>query len=216
MTALEPSNISRWSFLGSQRSFLPSQASTEELRAIGAGYRSGKTTILCRAGVLLSHFVPDNLGFLGRASGKDMENTLYETFFNQVCPPSLILDAKKLGQTGRMVTLRSTDPRRPSRIYMDYIIDREAGKAHFAGGDWGWFGVSQAEEITRDDFNKLLGRLSRRVPRNYALLEFNLSGHNWIYDEFFAGGDCTFDLSDSKTLYKVVRKGNHIGVVARS
>ena len=145
-----------------------------------------------------------------------MENTLYETFFNEVCPSSYILDQKKIGQTGRMVVLRSTDPRRPSRLYMDYITDREAGRSHFAGGNWGFFGVSQAEEITRDDFNKLLGRLSRKVPRNYALLECNLQGHNWIYEEFYSGGNYTFDLNDPKTMYKVVRKANRVGVAARS
>src|SRR3990167_458471 len=162
-----------WSFLGSQRAFLPSAQSYEKFRIIAEGFRSGKTTALCRAGILLSHTVPDNLGFLGRASGKDMETTLYETFFNEVCPPSLILDIKKVGQTGRNVIIKSTDPRKPSRIYMDYIIDRSTGKSHVAGMNLGWFGVSQAEEIGRDDFHKLVGRLSRDVPRTFGILEAN-------------------------------------------
>ena len=101
MSAADTSNIARWSFLGSQLAFLPTKSSTEELRCLSAGWRAGKSVALCRAALLLSHRIPDNFGFLGRASGKDMENTLYETFFNEVCPSSYILDQKKIGQTPR-------------------------------------------------------------------------------------------------------------------
>ena len=204
--------------LPSQRAYLPSKDSFEKHRCLMAGFRAGKSRVLCTAGILLSHFCPNNFGFLGRASGKDLKQTLIQTFFDEVCPPALIVGKpKSIGQSGLEVTLRSIDPARPSKIYFDYIIDRQEGKFHLAGGNWGWFGISQVEEIQRADYMKLVGRLSRAVPRTFALSEGNQLGHNWTFDDFFASGNYNFNPSlEPNIFYRAIRGENKLGVVVRS
>lgn len=161
-----------------------------------AGYRAGKTRVGCLTGVLLSYLVPGNLGFIGRASAKDIPLTTLKTFY-EVCPEEMIVGKpKRQGQTGLVFTLRTKDPNQFSEVYFDYIIDRQTGKSHLAGGDWGWFFVDQVEEIGRADWAKLTGRLSRtrfdpelkkRVAiKPHALGAGNQAGHDWIWEDFFA------------------------------
>ena len=79
--------------LKSQREWL---FSGEQERMLMGGWRAGKTRIGCTAGLLLSNLIPDNLGFIGRASGKDLHSTTIQTFFDEVCPPELIVDRKSV------------------------------------------------------------------------------------------------------------------------
>lgn len=192
------------------------------------GWRAGKTRILCTAGMLLSYLVPDNFGFIGRASGKDLHSTTIPTFFDEVCPSDMIVGRpKKVGQSGLEVVLRSRYPGRTSKIYFDYIIDRQTGKSHLAGGNWGWFGVDQLEEIQRANWHKLMGRLSRtffdpltnsrRPIKTHALGVGNQMGHDWIFEDFFEGGDYVFDITrEPKRFYKSVKKAHRLGVIVRS
>ena len=41
-------------------------------RAYGGGYANGKTSSGCGLAVILSHFIPDNRGFIGRFDGKEL------------------------------------------------------------------------------------------------------------------------------------------------
>lgn len=205
------------SLLGSQKEWL---YAPEHERVLMGGWRAGKTFTLCTAGLLLSHHIPDNLGFLGRASGKDLHTTTVKTFFDDVCPSDLIVGKpKRIGQSGLLVTILCDQTKFPgatSQIYLDYILDRQSGKSHLAGGNWGWFGVDQIEEITRADWVKLKGRLSRtmidpathrRVPiKTHALGVGNQMGHDWIFEDFYEGGDYVFDMKNQpKTFWKAVR-----------
>lgn len=179
---------------------LPSQKfwllAPERERIIMAGYRAGKTRIGCTAGILLSYLVPGNFGFIGRASGKDLTTTTLKTFY-EVCPEEMIVGKpKRIGQSGLLFSLHTKEPGRISEVYFDYIIDKQSGKSHLAGGDWGWFFVDQVEEIARADWAKMIGRLSRttydtvqkkRVPiKTHALGAGNQIGHDWIWEDFFA------------------------------
>ena len=211
---------------------LPSQRlwlySPEFERVDMGGWRAGKTRVLCTAGVLLSYLIPDNLGFIGRASAKDLGSTTIKTFFDEVCPPGLIVGKpKRVGQSGLEATLRTRYPNRYSKVYFDYIIDKQSGKSHLAGGNWGWFGVDQMEEIQRGDWHKLMGRLSRtfidpkdniRKPiRTHALGVGNQQGHDWIFEDFFEGGDYVFDpIKEPKKFFKTVSRNRRLGVIVRS
>ena len=189
--------------LGSQKAWLYGQ---EQERVHMAGWRAGKSFEGCLAGLLLSHYVPDNYGFIGRASGKDLHSTTQKTFFDEVCPSDLIVGKpKKIGQSGLEVVIRCDQRQFPgatSKIYFDYIIDRSQGKSHLAGGNWGWFLVDQLEEIQRADWMKLKGRLSRtvrgengrRIPmKTHALGVGNQQGHDWIFEDFYESGDYILD-----------------------
>lgn len=205
------------SLLGSQKAWL---YGTEHERMLDGGWGVGKTHTLCLAGFLLSHNVPDNFGFIGRASGKDLHTTTIKSFFDDVCPPEFIVGKpKKVGQSGLIVTIKCDPMRFPgatSQIYFDYIIDKQTGKSHLAGGNWGWFAVDQAEEISRADWVKLKGRLRRmtydpksgkRVAiKTHALGVANPNGHDWIYEDFFEGGDYVFDVKGQpKVFWKSVK-----------
>jgi len=189
---------------------------------------SGKTRALCTASVFLSYLIPDNYGFIGRASGKDLHSTTIQTFFDEVCPPEMVVGKpRKMGQSGLEVILRTRYEGYTSKIYFDYIIDRSTNRSHLAGGNWGWFGVDQMEEIGRGDWHKLMGRLSRmyfhpelkkRMPiKTHALGVGNQMGHDWIFEDFFQGGDYIFDvIKEPTTFFKSVRKSNKLGIIVRS
>lgn len=203
--------------LGSQKAFMWAK---EQERMYMGGWRLGKTWCLCKAGFLLSYNIPDNFGFIGRASGKDLHTTTVKTFFDEVCPANYIVGKpKKVGQSGLIVTIKcdpSKYPGQTSQIYFDYIIDKITGRSHLAGGNWGWFGVDQVEEIQRVDWVKLKGRLSRtmanpnggrRIPiKTHAMGVGNQMGHDWIFEDFFESGDYTFDLKNEPgVFFKQVR-----------
>lgn len=214
--------------------FLPSQKfwllAPETERVDMGGWRAGKSRILCSAGMLLSYLVPDNFGFIGRASGKDLHSTTIQTFFDEVCPSEMIVGKpRKVGQSGLEVILRC-HPKfngATSKIYFDYIIDKQSKRSHLAGGNWGWFGVDQLEEIARGDWHKLMGRLSRtyydvatrsrKAIKTHALGVGNQMGHDWIYEDFFQDGDYVFDLKrEPQRFYKWVRRQHRLGVIVRS
>lgn len=211
---------------------LPSQKlflySPETERVDMGGWRAGKSRVLCTGGMLLSYLIPDNFGFIGRASGKDLHSTTVQTFFDEVCPPDLIVGKpRKIGQSGLEVVLKTRYPGATSKIYFDYIVDKQSGKSHLAGGNWGWFGVDQLEEIQRGDWHKLMGRLSRtyfdpvtkrRLPiKTHALGVGNQMGHDWIFEDFFEGGDYTFDLKRTPNVFfKQVKREHRLGVIVRS
>jgi len=220
--------------LPSQKCFMLSPARE---RMMMAGWRWGKTRILCTTGVLLSYLIPDNLGFIGRASAKDLHSTTLKTFFDEVCPPEMIVGKpRKIGQSGTEVTLRTRFPGYTSKIYFDYIIDKSSGKSHLAGGNWGWFGVDQVEEINRADWHKLMGRLSRtyldpetrtRKPiKTHALGVGNQQGHDWIFEDFFEGGDYILDpAKEPHRFFKTVHRDlpaiggktfSRLGIIGRS
>lgn len=211
---------------------LPSQKlwmlAPETERVFMAGWRMGKTRILCTTGMLLSYLVPNNLGFIGRASGKDLHSTTIPTFLDEACPPEMLVGKpRKVGQSGLEITLRTRFDGIYSKIYFDYIIDKQTKRSHLAGGNWGWFGVDQMEEIARADWHKLMGRLSRtyvdpttrerRAIKTHALGVGNQIGHDWIFEDFFEGGDYTFDLiREPRTFFKSVKRAHRMGIIGRN
>jgi hypothetical protein len=202
--------------LGSQRAWL---LGTQKHRAMGGGFRLGKTFSLCLGGMLVSYLMPGNKGFIGRAVGKDLAQTTIQTFFDEVCPSEMLVGKpRKVGQFGMECYLKTVIPGRTSHVYFDYITDRQSGKFHLAGGNWGWFAVDQAEEIGRNDYMKLVSRLSRKEAlRKHALINFNQNGHDWIFEDFYQSGDYKFDVKKYPDIYhKAIVTGNKLGIIARS
>ena len=199
--------------LGSQAEYL---FSPEKEKVLAAGFRAGKTRIGCLGATLLSYYIPDNLGFIGRASGKDLKETTLQTF-EEVCPPSLFAARPKgYGQQGKIYYIKSRDPNRPSKIICDYVVDKQSGKFHAAGGNWGFFLLDQGEEVAHKDYLKLLSRLSRG-KKTFALSNINQQGHDWWFNEFYAKGDYKFDILREPSLYwKAIRGNNRLAIISRS
>lgn len=199
------------------RYFSPSQKAfmfgVPKQRMLMGGWRGGKTTAGINAGLLLSYHFPGNVGFIGRASAQDLTESTMKTF-DEFCPPEWIIKSRKIGQAGREVWIRSKDPQKPSRLIFNYIVDRQSGKSHIAGMNLGWFLVDQVEEIQRADWIKLTGRLSLKGFKKHAMGVGNQNGHDWIFEDFFDGGDYVFDrVNHPKVFFKQVLKENRLGIV---
>jgi len=211
--------------LPSQREYL---FAPEKQRVFCAGYGVGKTRILCLAGMLFSWAGRQNFGFIGRADGKALQTTTYQMLMDEIIPSSMVVGRPKShGQFGKIITLRTRFPGVTSQIYLDYVVDKTTGRSHLAGGNWGWYAIDQIEEIQRAHWEKLLGRLRRtyydpdsrtqRPFRYHALGVANQQGHDWIFEDFFQGGDYIFDLrAEPKRFFKTVRRDNRFGIVTRS
>jgi hypothetical protein len=121
-------------------------------RAYGGGYANGKTTAGCVLAVLLSHFIPDNRGFIGRWDGKELRQSTMAEFF-KVCPPQMI--DKRNDQQG---LLRFKPQYGGSEILYGDL------KEDVVGPNLGWFWIDQAEEVEEARWNTLVGRLRKQTP----------------------------------------------------
>lgn len=164
----------------SQRAFLfdPSRFSM-----IAGGFNSGKTFAVLNKGLFLSVAFPGNVGAFLCFRGSDAETRLFRPFLKDICPPEWI---RKVNQNKRRVVLRNG-----SVISFEHIKDSTSGAGagtgtRRIGSNWGWFGVSQAEEITFDHWKALISRL--RLPnakKKFGFGDMNPAGKDWLYDYFF-------------------------------
>lgn len=190
--------------LGSQRAWLYDPASTKML---AAGWRSGKTRILCVHGLLCSAAIPGNRGLIGRYTATDLEDWVIPMFF-EVCPPSWI--KKYVQDKGRKAVIL----RNNSVIYFRHIHDPNPKRSHLAGGSLGWAGIDQCEELTESDYLKIAGRLSLgAAQKRFLFANMNPNGKDWIYRMFFAGMLKPWRHGE---WYQTCRQGNRLGIVSRN
>ena len=121
-------------------------------RAYGGGYANGKTSSGCGLAVILSHFIPDNRGFIGRFDGKELRQSTMAEFF-KICPPQMI--DKRNDQQG---LLRFKPQYGGSEILYGDL------KENMVGPNLGWFWIDQAEEVEEERWNTLVGRLRKQTP----------------------------------------------------
>ena len=166
--------------LPSQRAFI---FAPERFSAISGGFGSGKSFALVLKGLILSAAIPGNVGSLLCYHATDVEKRLVPLFMDEVCPRSWI---KSFNKNKRICVLKNG-----SVISFDHIHDRTASAASGAGtgrigSNWGWYGVDQAEEILKDQWNALASRLRLpRAPRKFAFMSLNPAGREWIWETFF-------------------------------
>lgn len=161
-------------------------------RAYGGGYANGKTSAGCVLAVLLSHFVPDNRGFIGRWDGKELRQSTMAEFF-RICPPQMI--EKRNDQQG---LIRFKAQYGGSEILYGDL------KEDLVGPNLGWFWIDQAEEVDEQRWNALIGRLRKQTPLlkpdgealkdangdtlyapTYGLATFNPEGRShWLWRNF--------------------------------
>lgn len=138
----------------------------------------GKTAAFCRRGVAIAHKYPGTRGLLGRYTWSEVKDILVPQFL-EVCPPELIQN-----RTKDIIELRARDGG-SSIIYFRNLSNPNK----YRSDNYNFIGLSQADdpEITRNTWEELKGRL-RRGERQYAFLEANYSGHNWIWQLFHPDG----------------------------
>ena len=154
------------------------------------GYGSGKTEALIERALYLTHMIPDNRGMLGRYAETELEATTQAQFFERLPRDEqgkipILLDWKAKKKEATIDTWCPEGARRkprPSVVTFQHIHETRPGRDHLSGGNWGWFGIDQAEDILEQDWNKLQGRLRRtHVLHRYAFGVANPKGHDWSW-----------------------------------
>lgn len=135
------------------------------------GFGSGKTTICCAKGMLLSAMIPNNMGVVVRQTYPDLRDTTRKVFIELV-PPDWI---KYWREAENALTLKNGS----LVLFRHFENDRIK-----VGANLGWFFIDQAEEANKEIFLGLQGRLRRYVPRRYGMLAMNPNGKDWQYKMF--------------------------------
>jgi hypothetical protein len=167
------------------KNLLPSQRAyifaPERFSAISGGFGSGKSFALVMKGLVLAAAIPGNVGAFLCYRGTDVEKRLIPLFVEEVCPPQWI---KRYNKNKRTILLRNN-----SVISFEHIKDSTGGAGtgtRRIGANWGFFGVDQAEEISREHWDALTSRL--RLPRakkKFGFASLNPGGRDWIWEKFF-------------------------------
>jgi len=174
---------------------------------IEGGFASGKSHIGLQKSLYLLAKYPKNEWMFARMRGSDLEKTLIPEFFKQ-CPESWIAHVHKRGQTGMVVHLKNQ-----SIAYFQHIRDASAlgTKTRRTGHNLGGFLVEQAEEITREEWVALNGRLRNPNAKvRFALGNANPAGRDWIYEDFFPNYIPLDPLNG--VFYRSYVNGNKLGI----
>lgn len=168
------------SLLPSQRAFI---FAPERFSAISGGFASGKSYALVMKGVILSAVFPGNRGAFLCYRGADVERRLIPLFMEECCPPKWI---KSWNKNKGLVVLRNG-----SVVEFAHIKDGTGSSGagtgtRRIGASWGWCGIDQAEETTKEHLDALASRLRLpRVPKKFMFLSLNPAGKDFLYDRFF-------------------------------
>lgn len=150
------------------------------------GIGSGKTSILCLKGLYLSAMIPNNLGVVYRRTFPDLRISTRETFCNLV-PEGLVKQWKEA--ENRLILTNG------SEIFFKHFADGIT-----LGPNMGWWLVDQAEDLTEEDFDYLIGRTRRNVPRRYGMLAMNPNGKDWQFRRFVESKNPRFKMYNSTTM----------------
>lgn len=136
------------------------------------GFGSGKTTICCLKGLIISSLMPKNLGAVFRQTYPDLRESTREVFLS-ITPGDWI---KYWREAENALTLKNG-----SVILFRHFENNKVK----VGANLGWFFLDQAEEADKSIFLALQGRLRRQVPRQYGMMAMNPNGKDWQYKMFF-------------------------------
>lgn len=144
---------------------------TVKFQCYSGGFGSGKTTIACAKGMVLSGSIPQNLGMVCRRTYPDLRDTTRKVFI-ELIPPDWI---RYWREAENALTLKNG-----SLVLFRHF---DNGKIR-VGANLGWFIIDQAEEAEKDVFLALQGRLRRPVPRLYGMITMNPNGKDWQHKMF--------------------------------
>jgi len=171
------------------------------------GFSSGKSFSGLQKMLYLIAKYPGNEVLFGRLRGSDLEKTMIPEFFKQ-CPESWIAKVHKRGQTGMVVHFKNK-----SIAYFQHIRDASAlgTKTRRTGHNLGAFLVEQAEEISREEWVALNGRLRNNCAKvRFALGNANPAGNDWIFQDFFPNYKPLDPLNG--VFYRSYVNGNKLGI----
>lgn len=166
-----------------QQEFL---ACTKRYQLFSGGFGSGKTSIACLKGVVLSRIFPNNLGVVLRRTYPDLRDTTRKVFLELVPRDSV----RGWKESENCLTLKNG-----SQILFRHFDNTEIK----VGANIGWFFIDQAEEAEEQIFKGLMGRLRRPVPRQIGMMAMNPNGEDWQYKLFLKNENPKFQAFHSTT-----------------
>ena len=155
-----------------QKAFM--EDTSKELLYSGA-FGAGKTRVGCEKGFMLSAKYPKNSGAIFRKTRSSLTSTTQQTWFEEVCPPSMIKNWNKQEGVCELVN--------GSLIYFRGLDD----PLKIGSMNLGWAFLDEGIEAEEDDYNMILSRLRRpNVPIRQIFIATNPgSPYHWIYTRFF-------------------------------
>jgi hypothetical protein len=160
---------------------LPYVQSTAMFKLGGGARGGGKSHTLAGMAVLLSFLYPGNTGVIGRDLLTNFRKTTLPLLL-ELIPPELLIRHEQ----GRdfYIDILSADGKTPSRIW--YIEMLSPGNV--LSGNFGWFGIDQAEQVPLETFINLGGTLRGPLPGGrprplHGLLTANPQA-GWLMETF--------------------------------
>lgn len=162
---------------------LPSQAifvfAPTWLVAYAGGWGTGKTVALCTRILKYVASEPFSRAAILRLHASDLRDTTLP-IWDEVVPASWV--KRRVRTKGNEYDLLKNN----STVVFRHIHDSVKGRTHLGSLNVAHIGVDQAEEITEDDFLKLLPRARYRKELYHSLaFTFNPAGHNWLWRRLY-------------------------------
>ncbi len=174
---------------------------------IVGGFSSGKSRIGMEKGLYLSALYPGNVGMICRLHGSDMTSTVCEDFL-KIIPEGWVRKIRNRGRSNMIVYFVNG-----SIVYFSHIRDanQRGTKTRRTGHNLGWILVEQAEEITKEEWMSLQGRLRNTVAKiRFLMGNANPAGADWVQKFFFPAW---VPLAPERgVFYRTYVQGNRIGI----
>jgi len=180
--------LNEWTLNPSQERFFTSE---KKYVLFSGGYGAGKSLMLTLKAIDLALRYPKNYILMGRKTYPELRDSLMKEFFT-VCPEFLIKDffkaeTKVLFKNGSEIIFR----------HLDTVSEAEIRSLNL-----GAFFIDQAEEVSREVFMGLRGRLRRdgiaeNDRRGYLTCNPALT---WLFGEFKQNPDPSYDVIECSTL----------------
>lgn len=139
----------------------------------GGGFGNGKT--LAGSFKAYTHCQQQDAFFLiGRRHATDLRDSTQRDFLN------LFGHLGKWSPGTQSFKFIDQNGNRISEVIFRHLDDLQSLTNMNLSGFW----IDQAEEVTEDAFDFLVGRIRRPVQRREGFITFNMEGHNWIWRRF--------------------------------
>ena len=155
---------------------------THRFSGYGGGFGNGKT--LAGSIKAFNHCQQEDAFFLiGRRHATDLTDSTQRDFINW------------FGHLGKFSpktnSFKFTDENGNflSEVIFRHLDDLQSLTNMNLSGFW----IDQAEEVSEEAFDFLIGRIRRPVARREGFITFNMEGHNWIWRRFLKKKDKTGD-----------------------
>lgn len=172
---------------GALKDLLPKQkeylSAPERYVSYTGGFGSGKTLIGCAGMILLGREIPNSLWLIGRLHQPALEATTRRTFQELFPREWLAKNGNKIAERGGGRILMNNGS---EFLFRHLNLDNDQYKSHINSLNLSGFYVDQAEEIPKEVFFLLTGRLRRKTTPSFhcGRVTANAAGHDWNWATF--------------------------------